>query len=413
MVGTASRCHEPSASEIFRPAEPARTLASMRAAIVLAAAAAASAMTITPRAIVDLGLAPSERWNAVVNASLTFVPFSEGMQPIFASHNASLFNNVSLSQFELLWQSLREFWPERAQELAGLASAISSHPRGGWVSPQYLAGWVWFHELAHTELSLSARPKACTGVLVADAAGSVFHGRNMDQDPHQVRNLTVQMTFVDDKGDVVFEAVDWYWITTGVMTAVKAGVASMQENWRYGGVPSGSVFSAAQQGTMPQVFLFRETLQNASFGTPFSSVVSTLSQTPLAAPMYAVVAGVGAFQGVVITRQCNGTVAPSSHGLAWLSSSPPRGVSGVQFLVQTNYDRWLPDPPSDPRRTVAEQFIESMVSVSDAASLYGVMAVVSDYPVFNEDTAYTALLRPQGEPSTLWSVIRRSLSPSQ
>ena len=79
------------------------------------------------------------------------------------------------------------------------------HPE---VSFAFLAGWFWFHELAHTSLASpalrAAQATSCTGALVQAQDGTLWHGRNMDQSPHQVRNCTLRVTFVNGSSAVLF-----------------------------------------------------------------------------------------------------------------------------------------------------------------------------------------------------------------
>ena len=55
----------------------------------------------------------------------------------------------------------------------------------------------YFHELAHTELQQDAGRGAvrreCTGLVLQDSAGAVWHSGNMDQSPPAVRNVTLQV----------------------------------------------------------------------------------------------------------------------------------------------------------------------------------------------------------------------------
>ena len=62
-----------------------------------------------------------------------------------------------------------------------------------------------------------------------------MHGRNMDQEPAAIRNITLSME-IYSKGKLLGYAVDFYWFNTGFMTAFKPGVASLEENWRLGKV---------------------------------------------------------------------------------------------------------------------------------------------------------------------------------
>jgi len=383
----------------------------MRLGTVLLAAAVghAAAMMAPPSAVVNLTLSPAEAWTPAVNAILAAHPWEHSFGPVFASHNASLFDHVEEGKLQMLLEAARTHLPETAAAIGAIADAISAHPRGQYVSAQYLAGWLWFHELAHTELAKSAQPKACCAVLLAPGPGDeaaavlspVAHARNMDQSPAQVRNLTMRLTVVGDNAGPPIEVTDWYWITSGFMTAAVPGVASVQENWRFATVPSAGVFSAAARGVLPQVLLFRRAFAAAA-ATPlppnvtrFDVFAAVVANTELAAPMYAAAAGPGPAEGVIITRDPKGPAEPvEGHGLVRLADAPPLAASGARALVQTNYDRWLPDPPSDPRRTAALAVLRSLPAPI-AWTLAGASAAVNQRPVLNNETAYTALMCPR------------------
>ena len=78
------------------------------------------------------------------------------------------------------------------------------------MSFEYLAGWVWFHELAHTDLQDENTTVAqeCTGILAQDG-DALWHGGNMDQSPESVRNITMEFEFTRGKNQLVFRGVDW------------------------------------------------------------------------------------------------------------------------------------------------------------------------------------------------------------
>ena len=150
----------------------------------------------------------------------------------------------------------------------------------------------------------------------------------------EARRLALQLTFVS-RNVTLFTGVDWYWITTGIMTAVKPGVVTLEENWRFTPlVTASAVVSQANQGALPQVFVFRSLLTR---NLTASAVVAALEQQPFVVGMYLIVSTAG--DGVVITR--------SSMGY----NSSRLSAATTPYLVQTNYDRWMPDPSSDPRRT--------------------------------------------------------------
>lgn len=372
-------------------------------------------MAPPPSVVVDESLPPSVAWSGAVNAVLEAHAWDDGFGPVFAAHNRSLFDRVPDAKLRGLLVAAQKHQPRAAAAITAIAGAISAHPRGKFVSAEYLAGWLWFHELAHTELASpeEAHQRSCCGVLVAPSSnasgarvspglgggGWVSHARNMDQTPHAVRNLTLQFTVKPNGTGPVIQAVDWYWVTSGFMTAVVPGVASVQENWRYGQVSSESVFAAAARGVTPQVLLFRDAFEAADGRvgggvTGYDSFVEAVAYTELAAPMYAIAAGPGADDGAIVTRDPAGPALPvATHGIARLADAAIGAGAGWRALVQTNYDRWEPDPPSDPRRTAAEHLLRSM-SAGVGSSSVGAFAAVSAFPVFNEDTAYTAIMCP-------------------
>lgn len=355
---------------------------------------------------------PQQRYLAAVDAALSHAPFADSFLPVFASHNFSLFSKLDESAYDMLYASLQEHYGEVATELSGIATAINSHPAGGPVTARYLAAWTWFHELAHSELmdpQLRARMRACTGIVAQSPNGAVVHARNMDQSPASVRNLTLHLQFTR-LGGVVFEAVDWYWFAGGVMTAVRRGSAAMQENWRSGSVSSASVMNAAKAGTMPQLLLFASVLSSEHVPS-FAEVLERISSTPLAAPMYAVVSGVNAGEGAIVVRNLTGAeeivrltndsstrLRPGRPGHGLRASVPGEagrqlsGPVGSYFIAQTNYDPDQPDPPQDPRRTAVISALKAM-GQSEGATDLGVYAAVSTYPVYNCDTAYSAVMR--------------------
>ena len=113
----------------------------------------------------------------------------------------------------------------------------------------------------------------------------------------------------------------------------------------------------------------------------FRSVLEELVAEPLATPEYAVVGGPE--DGAIVSRGAGTRVLRFGE----------QDATPAWALVQTNYDPWAPDPASDPRRTVAAGTLSNF-GRDEAASLLGLYAVLSQYPVHNPDTAYTAVMDP-------------------
>lgn len=170
------------------------------------------ALTPPPRFTVDLNVAAEKRWSGAVKTVLDTHPWEWSFGAAFSAHNDTLFKNLSDDDFDSLGVALNAAFPENAAELKGIASEFSA--LGHAVSYNYLAAWVYFHELAHTEkASDEARAqyaRSCCAVIARDpATNAILHVGNMDQSPKNVRNVTLHVEF--RVGDAVaFEAVDWY-----------------------------------------------------------------------------------------------------------------------------------------------------------------------------------------------------------
>ena len=366
-----------------------------------------------PHFILDLDAPADSRWEGAVSLVLAHHPFDSGFGPAFASHNASLFDKLSDAQYEALGSAVERHYPEHAAELHSIASQFLA--AGYYVSFQYLSAWVYFHELAHTELQDpdSKLWQECSAVVAMDATGAVLHGGNMDQSPTAVRNVTLQIS-LSVQNQTVARGVDWYWFTTGATRMVRKGVASLQENWRHSVPPLSSVdvFEAIASGVMPQVWVFRHALTDDLTSTPraaepsFQSVAQAMADIPLAAPYYVIMAGPKMGMGLVIARNTTGVAGPLLH-LA-RHSADPINRNGSWFVAQTNYDSWLPDDSSDPRRTAAQNTLQQM-GRANAASQLGLYAALGQYPVHNPHTAYTAIMDPAA--GTLQSFVRQAMCP--
>jgi hypothetical protein len=365
------------------------------------------ALEAPPSFTVDLSQPPRSRWKGALARVLRAHGYEHSFGPIFDAYNASLFSKLPLSSWDQMSESIDTHYPVQAEELHGIADdfAANGHPE---VSYRYLVGWVWFHELSHTSTaaSASADNRECTGLLARDASGRTVHVANMDQSPAQVRNATLRVSFVrEPNGTTVFQGVDWYWFTTGVSRAVRAGVASIQENWRYSAspLPLDQVLRAISSGpaqAVPQIWVFRAALLTEP-PMPWADMSAHLESVPLAAPFYVVAAG-PAGEGVVMARNQTASV-----GTAVLSDT-------LTVLVQTNYDRWQPDPKFDPRRTRAEEMLQSVLLGSGtghdaAATALDLLAVASAYPVHNPHTAFTAVMDPAT--GALRAYVRDALCP--
>ena len=78
--------------------------------------------------------------------------------------------------------------------------------------------------------------------------------------------------------------------------------------------------------------------------TNFDDAIALLSTQDLIAPAYFIVGGVKPDEGVVITRNQDELVD------LWRINKMSSGAD-KWYLLETNYDHWLPPPPNDDRQT--------------------------------------------------------------
>jgi len=102
-------------------------------------------------------------------------------------------------------------------------------------------------------------------------------------------------------------------------------------------------------------------------------------------PSYVILGGMNAGEGCVITSAPNMT-----HALNVWTIPEGRPVGSPWYVIETNYDHWMPTPKWDDRRQPAEDCL-AMVGQDniDLPTLYNVL---SGIPNRNKLTTYTALM---------------------
>lgn len=218
----------------------------------------------------------------------------------------------------------------------------------------------------------------CTSIVAQDTSGHVYHGRNLDY-PHEVlRNLTINVIFLKN-GEVSYRSTSfagYVGVWTGqspnkfTVSGDQRGKEHWWEWWK-------NIVSAFLLKRSPVSWLVRETLEEA---TDFQDAVMRMSKIPIITGVYYIVAGVLAGEGVVITRDRKG---PAD---IW----PLSPLNGGWYLVETNFDHWLPPPSSDHRRDVANKALNT--TGQENINMDTLFQVLSVYPVCNGHTVYTTTM---------------------
>eukprot|EP00759_Apiculatamorpha_spiralis_P003551 PhF_6_TR11683/c0_g1_i2/m.18933 len=120
--------------------------------------------------------------------------------------------------------------------------------------------------------------------------------------------------------------------------------------------------------------------------------------TQYASPFYVIMSAPGR-KGAILTIMFNST----NNVAQYLNDT-----TSPSFMVQTNYDRWLPDPKQSypiGRRTRAEQML-TMLGQGRAGTELGVWMAMTSYPVHNPSTMFSALMGPDKEPEVfVWDEV--------
>lgn len=348
-----------------------------------------------------MDLAPDERFLPHIQAVLANWTWEESFGEYFSSMNSSAFAGLTDSQYAQIGSAVSKYYPVFANELRGMSQGYATYA-GQQVSYNYLAAVAYYHELGHRSDGPVPPPLAmvreCTGVLLMCPNGAM-HGRNLDNSPATaLRKLTVRSVIV--KGGVpIGETSDWYWVGAGFVTLYVPGVISLEENWRIVNFNTSFILNGIAEGQMAQSWIFRIAVVNKGL-EDFDSIVSFLQTVPNPAPSYLIASGPGPADGAVITRD------PLVTYPTFRLNATEGNVTSSFFLVQTNYDIWLPDPSYDPRRTLANNALTALGQNAACATMVGqgpygsallypgLLSVMQTPGVLNDGTVVTATMSP-------------------
>ena len=218
----------------------------------------------------------------------------------------------------------------------------------------------------------------CTSIVAEDEMGHIYHGRNLDYGlTGLLQNITLIANF--QRGGKTIYTGTTYAGYVGLLTGQKPYKFSISLNERDTGERWMNAATALLAKNASLVsFRIRDTLENEQ---SFQDAYNVLMDVTFIAPSYIIIAGVKSGQGAVITR--DRLVARDSWKL-----DPPN----QWFLVETNYDHWLPPPSSDDRRDPA---IRHMNQIGHSnITLKALFSVLTTPPVLNNGTTYTTLMSP-------------------
>merc|ERR1712146_628393 len=186
----------------------------------------------------------------------------------------------------------------------------------------------------------------------------------------------------------------------GVFEGMKAGAFSVSINTRFDLTFYTALIDwitgVNRNGTFAS-FLVRDALTN---NVTFDDAVKVLNSTKIMGPGYIAVAGTKAGEGTIMSRS------------AWQSIRPwnlaDELAKGKNYMVQTNWDHWLPDPFFDRRRVPCEKCMDGLDLKESSLDFKHLHAVTSAKPTRNKMTCHTSSFQPtRGRSSRTSSTVRR------
>ena len=235
----------------------------------------------------------------------------------------------------------------------------------------------------------------CTSVVAQDPSGEVWHGRNLDWNlPSVLRKFIIDVTFT--KGGKKYMTGTGLVGFVGLMNAIRPPGAdgasggfsfSIDARCQGGKILSNLIEMLLAGAATPAQHGRRSVDESASF----EAAVAALSDGSLVDEIYYVVAGAAKWEGAVIARS-----RAKTEDVWRLDETAPSGATGQAagwYRLETNYDRDIPVPSADDRRTPGYAHMDALTSKGvDASSIYDIML---QWPTFNPHTDYTGVFSPK------------------
>eukprot|EP00753_Platysulcus_tardus_P010836 PLAT3099.1.p1 GENE.PLAT3099.1~~PLAT3099.1.p1 ORF type:complete len:574 (-),score=160.51 PLAT3099.1:77-1798(-) len=338
-----------------------------------------------PRFIIDLDDEPEERWTEVVEA------FKDQLQ-VAAELVSELVGTGWVARMATGFMSRLVKWGAVMfhRELSGIA-ALADVPVG---------------KLALLQIAYEAFA-FCTSVVVDGPDGFPLHIRTMDWDMEELKALTIEVEF-RQRDRPLFTATSWAGYV-GVLTGMRHGAYALSINYRRTGRdPLKGLLTNLWRGAKadwPTGFLNRVVLEEDA---TYDAAVASLAASSLMAPVYIIVSGTRAGEGVVLSRN------RSDEDQRWT-------LAEDGAIVQPNMDAWSEAADEDIcsslfRRALVRACLDTILPEEMTAQLlWSIMrlpVVLADdnvYTVFMSAaiSVYTSQVRPTGvrEASARWQPV--------
>jgi N-acylethanolamine-hydrolysing acid amidase len=316
-----------------------------------------------PKYTVDLDLAPYYRWQHIAKVYSTEIKqtlkFMNSFIPAEIRPQVdSLVNDIGLA----VQTQLGVY----ASEMQGIADVVGI-PHGDVV-------------LVNLLYEITAK---CTSTVAQHTDGTIYHGRNLDFGEGGaftdfLRSIAIEVHF-QRNGTTVYTGTT-YSGYVGLPTATRPGYWSVSVDEVVEGPIYAALISALNGLMNPNAQLMTLLIRDIMENSTFSEAVQTLGYHDLVSPVFFIMGGVQPGEGVVITRARNKPI-----DFWWLDAD-----HGLWYLVETNYDHWVPPPEYDDRLDPMNDCMNAMGQAN--LSVDNLYNCLSTPPVLNPLTTYTAII---------------------
>jgi hypothetical protein len=228
---------------------------------------------------------------------------------------------------------------------------------------------------------------ACTSIIYRQTNNTLVHGRNLDFPfATQLRDMLFNVDFY--RGSTYVYTATTFPGYFGVITGIKPGAFAISIDERfddnYGESKLWNIVGLIRN--FLGLLLFREgntrvVRKALETQETWEGAVNYLSEVPIIAEAFYIISGLENNQGAVVTRN-----RWNLENL-WLLNET------TWFLLETNYDHWLPAPKDDDRRDPAIKYMNTVGQANlDVPTFF---QLFDTYPMLQESmTVYTAVMSP-------------------
>jgi N-acylethanolamine-hydrolysing acid amidase len=330
-----------------------------------------------PVKIINLDLAPRQRWQSLTRNLLVADGFNYTYGPAF-EYIISRYGKEVLDLIDIISEDLESYlMPEYVEELRGCADVAQEMGYGDVLPLKTIVTLNLLYELT----------TFCTSIVSEDSQGRIWHSRNMDWSfgHESLKNITIIADF-QQGGITQYKTITWVGYV-GALTGMRPGVFSVTIDQRFTSDALAVVQAIIRLLLHKGVTVGFLTRAALAHNMTFQAALDTLAYTPLTTSVYYIVGGVTHNEGAVITRK-------EEHTNVWKMPNGPQ----PWFILETNYDHEFPPPHIDDRRKLAIEAMETMGQANiNAENLFHVMETPGSNGtrgVLNSETQYTVIMSP-------------------